>query len=521
MNQAFRNPPPQGAYDPGDGGSFIDWRAVRNWCVFGWRAMGRRKGLIFGVFSLVMGLAVIALIVLPKRYHVETRLLAQKNQVLALPGEEPGGRQPSSAAQETVLRRDNLVALVKETNMLEEWSVRRSPAARFKDWAISPFMRDTTEAERLDGLVKYLKKQLKVMNDDTTGQVTIEVVWPDAVLGYRIVDAAQRNFLEAKHVEETTAIAEHASILEGHAAQLRREIDTAVREIQTIRAKKAGEKPLKAPAPAAPADEAAADKAAAPAPVARPAAKLDDGSLRRLTELSVMIETKRNAIRELDEFRQRRVAELQAQVEDKRGMYTEAHPAMVDLRQSLAAASRESPQVKALRGELARLESEHGQLAALAAAAGESVPRPSGGRARGAGTRGDLNDEVIRIEQIPAEERDPEIEYARAKLKDSITSYQEIEGKIRSARIALDTAEAAFKYRYTMVTPPEVPKSPLSPNALVVILGAAFAGFFLGLMAAIGLELKRGLLQDVWQVEHFLALPVLATVRPRPELSRP
>ena len=234
-----------------------------------------------------------------------------------------------------------------------------------------------------------------------------------------------------------------------------------------------------------------------------------------------MIETKKNAIRELDDFRRRRVAELQAQVEDKRGSYTEAHPAMVDLRQSLAAASRESPQVTTLRGELARLEGEHGQLAALAAAAGESVPRPSAVGGRAAGTRGAANDEVIRIEQIPAEERDPEIEYARAKLKYSITSYQELEQQIQRARIALDTAEAAFKYRYTMVTPPEVPRKPLSPNSLLVILGAAFGGLFLGVFAAVGLELRRGLLQDVWQVEQFLALPVLATVRPRAELSRP
>lgn len=523
MNQAFRNqaPPP---YDPGDGGSFVDWQVVRNWCVFAWRAMGRRKALIFGVFSLVVALAAFALVVLPKRYHVETRLLAQKNQVLALPGEETGGKAPSSAAQETVLRRDNLVALVKETNLLQEMSARRAPAARFKDWAVSPFMRDLTEAERVDGVVKYLKKQLVVKNDDTTGQVSIEVTWPDALIGYRIVDAAQRAFLEAKHVEETTAIAEHTSILEGHAAQLRREIDTSVREIQAIRAKKAGEKlaPLAPPPPPthAPATPAAPAAPVPAAPVAK-APKLDDESVRRMAELGVMIETKRNAIRELDEFRQRRVAELTSQVEDKRGSYTEAHPAMVDLRQSLAAAQRESPQVKNLRLELGRLEAEHGHLASLAAAAGEPVPRPSMGRAGGGSTRGAANDEVIRIEQVPAEERDPEIEYARAKLKYSITSYQELEQQIQRARIALDTAEAAFKFRYTMVTPPEVPKNPMSPNALVVILGAVFGGLFLGLLAAIALELKRGVLQDAWQVEQFLALPVLATVRARAELSRP
>jgi hypothetical protein len=388
----------------------------------------------------------------------------------------------------------------------------------------APFSRDLTEAERVDGMVKYLHKQLDVKNDDTTGQVTIEIIWPDAQMGYRIIDTAQRAFLEAKHVEETTTIAEQAAIIEGHAAQLRREIDTSVREIQALRAKKLLEKedPRRALAKAEqPADPAAKPvPAPAPAPVKPAAPALDDASLRRLSELTVMIETKRNAVRELDEFRQRRVAELSSELESKQGAYTEAHPAIADLRQSLAAASRESAQVKNLKNELQALGAEHERLAALAAAAGESVPRPSAVRGA-AGARNAQADEVIRIEQMPAEERDPEIEYARAKLKHSITSYQELEQQIQRARIALDTAEAAFKYRYTVVTPPEIPREPQSPNAMVMLIGALFGGLLLGLVAAVALELRRGMLHDVWQVEQFLALPVLANVRARAELSRP
>ncbi len=525
MNYAHYNVP-QPAPDAGDGGSIVNYRALRNWLKFAVRSLKKHKGLVLGVAAGVLGLAALCVIVMPKRYHIETHLLAQRNLVLALPGEESGGRSPSNAAAETILKRDNLVALVKETDLLDEWSVRRAPILRLKDLVTSAFTRRPSEAERVDGFVKYLRKQLKVTNDDSIGSVAIEIEWPDGRMGYHLVESAQRNYLEARHVEETSTIAESASILEGHAAELRRDIDQAVQRIQTLREKKQAERDQ---APAAPkhvpkANDEAGEKAAAraPAPPAAEPPKLDDFALRRLSELPVVIEAKRNAIRELEDFRQRRVAELQAQLEDKRASYTEEHPAIADLKHSIAAASHESTQVKNLRGELRQLEAEYQQLSGKAAPAGEKFPRAGGGGggARASADRG-LPGDVIRIEQEPAEERDPEIEYARAQLKHSITSYQDLEQRIQRARIDLDTAEAAFKYRYKVVSPPEIPKGPVFPNVPLVLIGAAFAGLFLGLFAAVGLDLKRGVLHEPWQVEQFLALPVLANVSTRPELTGP
>ena len=50
--------------------------------------------------------------------------------------------------------------------------------------------------------------------------------------------------------------------------------------------------------------------------------------------------------------------------------------------------------------------------------------------------------------------------------------YSQLRAQIETAQIDFDTAEAAFKYRYSVVEPPQLPKKPSKPNAPLVVLGA-------------------------------------------------
>lgn len=502
-------------------GSVIDYRALRNWVVFGLRSVARHRRLVLGVTVATFVLALVAVLVMPKQYHVSTTLLAQKNYVLALPGDEHNGRSPASAAAETILRRDSLEAIVRETNLIEEFSARRAPLLKLKDFLMSPFSKKLTEAERVDGFVKYLQKQLSVYTDDGAGTVTIEIVWPDPLMAYRLVDAAKRGFLEARHVQETSTIAEQASILEGHAAELTQAIDSAVADIQALREKKQFDKERPAPAkpaePKAPAAAAPRLVSVKPASTAEAAPKpADESVVRRRSELVVMIEAKRRAVSELEEFRRRRIAELQSELESRRASYTDLHPAIVDLKHAIQAASNESPQVTKLRSEIRQLEGELAALGPERVATQAEVPTPrtgTGGTWSSTGAaRSRIPGDVIRIEAGSAEERDPEIEYARSKLKFSIAAYQQLEEKIQRARIDLDTAEAAFKYRYSVIAPPEVPRGPVSPKVPLVLIAAAIAGAMVGLFGAVALDLRRGIIQEPWQVEQLLAVPVLGTV---------
>src|SRR4029078_10598862 len=125
------------------------------------------------------------------------------------------------------------------------------------------------------------------------GTVSIALEWPDGTLAYRIVSAAQKNSRESRHAEEVSSIAETITILEGHAASIRENIENAINDFDR-------------PAPAAEPDPQAAAKQGA----ARGASEQNSAVERERSQIRTMIFAKRKAITDLEEFRNRRLAEL-------------------------------------------------------------------------------------------------------------------------------------------------------------------------------------------------------------------
>src|SRR5678816_1805861 len=98
--------------DPDDF-ELIDFDQVKNWVRFVLHAVRRRK-----LLALTVGATLAALSVMPRTYRVEATLLAQRNTVMPSLS-NPNRRvpleadSPTRAAAETVLRRDNLLSLMK------------------------------------------------------------------------------------------------------------------------------------------------------------------------------------------------------------------------------------------------------------------------------------------------------------------------------------------------------------------------------------------------------------------------
>ncbi len=349
-------------------------------------------------------LAAVALWALPKTYRVSCRLLAQRNQVLAVRADQNAAVtvSPANAAQQIIRRRENIVNLIKQTQLIKSWDANRAPLMQLKDAITSRLGRPPTNDERIEAMADYLEAKLMVWAEGDT--VVIQVDWRDPRMAYRITDAAQRAFLEARHVQEVATIAEQAAILEGHAAEVQTEIDGAVAQIQSVREKKRKEE-KDGPSPSG---GAGGGSSAAPrAPVAyrpRAAGSADAPPLdsaeslakqRRLAELPLIIETNERTINELEGFRQRRLAELHVKLQEQRAVYTEAHPAVADVEQAIAAASQESPQVTRLRGELKQLRGEYQGLS-------QTAPKPS----TGAGFMGGIEARIARCAR-PARRGDP------------------------------------------------------------------------------------------------------------------
>jgi uncharacterized protein involved in exopolysaccharide biosynthesis len=93
-----------------------------------------------------------------------------------------------------------------------------------------------------------------------------------------------------------------------------------------------------------------------------------------------------------------------------------------------------------------------------------------------------------------------------------MAKYSQLRAQIETTQIDFDTAEAAFKYRYSVVEPPLYPKKPSKPNALLVVIAGLVGGLFVGIFAAVVVDVRRGRFVERWQVERTLDLPTLGEV---------
>jgi capsular polysaccharide biosynthesis protein len=113
--------------------------------------------------------------------------------------------------------------------------------------------------------------------------------------------------------------------------------------------------------------------------------------------------------------------------------------------------------------------------------------------------------------------------YARGQLRDAMDKYSALRTQIESAEIDLETAKAAFKYRYSVVTPAHLPRKPVKPNAPLVILVGVVASILCALLSSVLIDVLAGKVLERWQMESLLDGPVMGEVAMRrlkgPELE--
>jgi hypothetical protein len=332
------------------------------------------------------------------------------------------------------------------------------------------------------------------------------------------VDSAQRAFLDTRYAREITALAESIGILQGHTTNLKADIDDAVGAIERMRA---GEAPagVTAATSSQPRMGSAQHMPASTSRVSSPQPELE--------QLRIQIAAKQRAIDEFEEYRRHRLSELQGRLAEARTTYTENHPAIMDLKQLIAALSADSPQAASLRQEAASLRAEYER-----AVAGSSEPPASAAAPRSA--QGDLAvsvaapppelpSDVLHLNAGLQEDRNPGMVYARGQLRDAMDKYSTLRTQIESAEIDLETAKAAFKYRYSVVTPAHLPKKPAKPNALLVILVGVVASILCALLSSVLIDVLAGKVLERWQMESLLDQPILGEVAMRrlkgPELE--
>ncbi|MES1174366.1 MAG: hypothetical protein ABUL62_08550 [Myxococcales bacterium] len=441
------------------------------------------------VVGLVLTLATFELY--PRTYRCKTVMLAIGGSVL----DRYDAPNPLADASGLIMRHDNLEAIIREIGLQRTYGVRRPPLLRLKDRIVGALMGRPSDKDLVAILVATIETKLDVSVDK--GELTVAVDWSDGKTAAELVEAARRSFLNARHAAEVSAFEDKMTILDGHATKLRDEISLLADQVNASRHNTA--------APVAP--------GAAPAPSPRPAvvrtvvpAAPDALSLQELAGLKQKLAVDKPKLAALEDEHRRQVRDEENKLADLKLRLTPSHPQVVTEQQRLALVSQLPAELVQLRAEVATLETD---IKAHELTVGRTTSVTiSGGAAAGAATTA----EPLPAEIMQALQKDDGDPALREQLSGAVVKYGDLRGGLRTARIDLDTAQAAFNRRYQVVVPAEAPSKAEKPKPGLILGGGLVATLALALLLPILGELRKGVIIERWQV-HQLQLPVLGELQ--------
>lgn len=478
--------------------NIFDWEALRDYVGYVKNALLRHKLLALGTFVVTAALGLALAKFLPRSYYAEATLLPKRastiaalvnpDRIAALDPDPPNPLRPpgevdsvTRAAAQSVMRRENLVALIKRVNLLDRWDATRAPLLRLKDQVMHLISGRPTEDIKLDAMVGMLEKALSVNTDD--GKVVVGVIWPDPQLAYELVDAAQQSFLEARQKEDLSSINDALTILEQHEQLASENYKKAFLDFEKIFSEIMIER-----------RRAVGDPRVG-----------GFNTDQHLAQLRFLIRAKRRAISDSEDQHNRRLEQMNAELVALRKVYGESHPAIIELQQRIVGLRAQgSPQTRVLQGEEKDLNREYERYG------GQSVPFPDEPMPDPYGL------ERVLMGILPAVSENPKAAVSLDEVRSRTIIMQQLRKRIDAAKLERDIAQASFKYRYTLLTPAEFPRSPVKPNAKVIALGGIVAGLILGVFAALARDVLSGRFLQAWQVKRGLGLPVLAELETPP-----
>nr|WP_211193708.1 PCP family exopolysaccharide biosynthesis protein EpsV [Pyxidicoccus fallax] len=471
----------------------IDWGLAIDAVLFVKNAVVRHWFLALVVMVAVSALGVGVGKILPRKYKVETRMLTQRNFIiasLANPGRSipVEADQPTRSAWEMIMKFENLKSIVQQAKLVEYWDSNRSPISRLKEKLTGKAPAPISDKDKEDALIGMLERAMLVSVEGGSGTVSIGVEWGDPQLALNIVEAAQKNFLDMRQAGEMGAVAEAITILEKQVVEEAEGIQKALADLNaTVKRVEARIRKEE-------------EKAGRRKPTPPPGSRLINTD-HMLAQMRFMIQTKRRAIADVEEFRARRLTELRNQLAEQRVIYSPQHPIITDLEQRLVALQEDSPQLVALRSELNELINEYlrsgGSPAELdAGLAGMGMP--------GGGPLGG-----------PNASDSPEVSVASDRVRMLVMRHQEKMRRLDQARTELEISRASVKHRFSVLSPPTFPEKPSKPKVQLIVAGGVIGGIALGIFAALALDIIRRRILEKWQVERLLRLPVLAELERR------
>lgn len=450
------------------------------------KAAGRRKALTAFVSTICLAMTVVAAIFAPKSYEVEGKVLVTRATLIGAAAAYVSPEEQKATAkqfEEQVKSRDNILALIKQAQLVERWDSMRQPHRRIMDQLGSklggtPF----TDEQKFDALMKTLDAKLRVNVDDAT--VSIFVEWSDPTAARDIVANAIKNFQDARYGVEIGAINEQLKILESNVARAQGEVAAAATEL-AIRQREINT--TKAP-------DATVQKYISRAAAAPPPPGADPALVKKLEQI-------RGEKQALEDQRAQRVGQLKNQLQELQQQYADGHPSVKAMKDSIRAAEADPPALSALKTQEADVLA---QIEAQKNAAPKEAPKPTGGQV--------ALPVVAAVDAgIPA--RPKSISDVQAEFDTARNKYDQLTTKLEAARIQAQSEEAGFKRRYSVTRPAELPPGPKRPSGLI----AALLGLALTVLAALATaaiaDRFSGIFFEPRHVRDRLGIPVFGTMK--------
>jgi uncharacterized protein involved in exopolysaccharide biosynthesis len=479
------------------GGPSFNAEILRSYLTFAGNAIRAHKVLIGVVAAFGLVLTVLAVRFVPRTYSCTTVMMTVENQVL----DGNGGGRPLAGAETLMMRHETLEELIKQTDLVHKYQPRRPPLLRTKDRVMAALLGPLDDKVITAILVGTLESRLMVSAKGDTLEIRVD--WNDPATTAELAQAAQDKFLNIRHQAEISAFQEKMGILDAHAAKMREEIDALANQMkESLTAKAAALSKSGTKADAAKVTELKSTLSFAP----RPRSAASD---QQLPELRERLTTQKQKLAATENERSGRISAERAKLDELKLHLTPNHPQVITQEERLAAASAVPSDLALLRAEVSDLEVQVKQRDAMA----RTGPLGPGGRVAGgsaatmAGSTEMLPSDIIRL--LDSDDVDPALS---AQMSGAVVRYASLRDEVRGAKLALDTAQAAFNHRYQVVIPVEEPGRPLKPSLPLVAAAGVILSLLLAFLIPILLELKRGVLVERWQVDH-LQFPVLAELR--------
>ncbi|HTQ03923.1 MAG TPA: hypothetical protein VMI54_08695 [Polyangiaceae bacterium] len=483
----------------GGGGAGFDVEALRSYLAYVKRAL-RQHWLVVAVVG-VIGLAFTVTLVkyFPRTYSCTTVLMAQASRTLE------GNPQSNllDGAMGLIMRHDNLEEITENLDLIDKFHQQRSPLLRAKDRLSEKLGGGKpTHQQEVAAIVGTLETKITITMEQNF--LTIVVDWNDGATAAAIAAAARESFVKARHGSEISAFEDKLAILDEHAKKTREEVDQLANQIRAIYGDRIA-------ARAAASASAAARAPAVPRMIALAGPSSSDTGASA-AELKQQLDQKKAHLADLENDHARRLLDEESKLADLKLRLGPMHPDVVVEEQKVALARQDSDEILRLRSEVQALDADARPGADGAPRRLSTVPRTI--TAARESVPDTLPPDIWRI--LEQEDIDPSV---GAQLRGAVLQYAQLRDAIRTGQIELDTAQAAFNYRYRVVIPADPPSKPSKPKVIVLLLGGVVGSLLFAILIPVLLELKNGVVVARWQVQ-MIALPILAELR-LPPLSEP